>query len=151
MAKWGSLGGAMRRFVVYTRYPCPPTPSQVAAGGNCVVVFTDTLGQSAGQVVNDNFESMTTTTFVSVGGCTPMSQSGSVGPVVVTVSPGTCLMGGDKVSISGSGLKIRDIGGLEEGNSAPDQPTVGVPLEGKDVPVGCSKLGDDLFAGFRNR
>jgi len=79
-------------------YPCPPIAAQVAAGGACVVVFTDVRGQTASEAIDYNFESTTTTTVPPPPGCTPIPVSNTGGPPTITVTPATCLVTDEQVS-----------------------------------------------------
>jgi hypothetical protein len=119
-------------------YPCPPTSAEIAAGGSCVLVFTDVLGQTASEVINYNFESTTTTTVTIPPGCTPESASNTVGSATITVDPGTCLVGGEDVTVTGTGLTPNSLSTLLECNTTAGQPTVATL--GTAVPVGCTSL-----------
>jgi hypothetical protein len=68
--------------------------------------------------------------------CVAQPSHGTQGAAVVTVTPGTCLQGGQIVTITGSGLKPNSPGGIAECNGANNEPTVAVA--GSQVPVGCS-------------
>jgi hypothetical protein len=121
-------------------YPCPPTAAQQAAGGSCVILYTDTLGESAQQTIAFNFNSTTTTTAPPVVGCTPKSATVTTGGATVTVDPATCLVGNQPVKVTGSGLKGGSLGTLLECNTKTPQPTVYVNLATKAVPVSCSTV-----------
>jgi hypothetical protein len=54
----------------------------------------------------------------------------------LTVDPGTCLKGGETVTIRGTGFAPNSPGGLAECNGADGEPTVTV--EGNQVPVSCT-------------
>ncbi len=75
----------------------------------------------------------TTTTTIP---CAAHPSKGTEGKAQVTVNPGTCLKGGETVTIAGSGLASDSPGGLAECNSAAGQPTVTVA--GSQVPVSCT-------------
>lgn len=68
--------------------------------------------------------------------CTAQPSQTSVGTAQMTVDPGTCLTGGQIVTITGSGLKPNSPGGISECNNEGNQPTITV--EGSQVPVSCT-------------
>jgi hypothetical protein len=125
-------------------YPCPPTAAQVAAGGVCNLVFTDTLGETASEAIVYNFDGTTTTTAPPVVGCTPAPSTGTSGAASVTVTPGTCLTGNEKVTITGTGLAKSSIGSILECNGDPAAPTIMDTLAGKGVPVGCTSPANGI-------
>jgi len=124
------------------KYPCPPTAAQVAAGGSCVLVFTDqaTPSESAQLAIAYNFESTTTTTAPAVAGCTPKSATVTTAGATLTVNPATCLVGNEPVKVTGSGLKAASLGTLLECSTKTPQATVYVSLATKAIPVSCSTL-----------
>jgi hypothetical protein len=126
-------------------YPCPPTADQIATGGSCVFESSDNRGQLATIPVtfftSGGTTSTTTTTQV---GCdpSPVTVTGTnpsltpPGTPTLTVNPGTCLVGGTIVSLTGSGYVANSLGLSFECNSDPDQPTV--DIGGGSIPVSCS-------------
>jgi len=122
-------------------YPCPPTAGQIAAGGSCAVVYTDTLGETASATITYTFESTTTTTGAPIAGCTAKPATVTTGSATVTVTPATCLVGNQKVTVTASGLAATNLGSLLECNGATGEPTVFVALANKGVPVGCTAIG----------
>jgi hypothetical protein len=65
----------------------------------------------------------------------------ATGPPSLTADPGTCLNGGSKVNLTGSGFDNNSPGTVLECNSDAGQPTVhlGSPVS-EDVPVSCSGI-----------
>ena len=95
-------------------YPCPPYASQVAAGATCEIMYIDAAGDSATSPINFTSSSTpdtTTTTTSAVGACSQavapatVTGSGTGGTATVTVNPATCLVGGENVTVTASGLK----------------------------------------------
>jgi hypothetical protein len=68
--------------------------------------------------------------------CVAQPSHTTVGTAQMTINPGTCLKGGEVVTITGSGLKLNSPGGIAECNSAGNQPTITVA--GSQVPVSCT-------------
>jgi hypothetical protein len=134
-------------------YPCPPTPSQEIEGVTCAFEFIDNKGQTATGAVSFNppttpttttSTTSTTTTVTIPPGCNPVSvtDSGvntSVTPnttPTITMNPGTCIVDGIVVTLTGTQL-VRDVPGtFLECNSDPNQPTV--DSLGSPIPVSCT-------------
>ena len=131
-------------------YPCPPFQSQVNAGATCEMTFFDAAGQSASapiSFVTNSTPDTTTTTTLPVGACsqavapaTGTAAPGS-GQGSVTVSPATCLVGGQKVTVTATGITpfngtTNPLGTLLECNTDATQPTV--TFVGNAIPVSCS-------------
>ena len=129
-------------------YPCPPTAEQVTAGAQCVLLFALTdassTAESASLAIDYNFESTTTTTSPPIVGCTPAPSSATSGTATVTVTPGTCLTGNQKVTVTGSGLVHSSTGSILECNGDPGAPTINDALAGKGVPVGCTSPANGI-------
>jgi hypothetical protein len=119
-------------------YPCPPTAVQLDVGGECQMVFTEVTGQSADQVIDFLVPSTTTTVLPPISDCDPIPTTDPPGPITVVASPGTCLLNGTPVHVSGSGLVANSVASLLECNADPDQPTVAVL--GTALPVSCSPV-----------
>lgn len=125
-------------------YPCPPTAAQQAAGATCEVEYFDTDGESAGQAIDFNFNSTTTTPPTTVPGCTPASKSVTAtnsktgASATVTVDPATCLVGGMTTMVTATGLAANSEGAILECSNVPNQP--GILLAGQFVPVSCSPV-----------
>lgn len=92
-----------------------------------------TVLSACGTSVTTPRASTSTTTTVP---CVAQSTHGTAGTAELTVDPGTCLQGGEIVTITGSGLKPNSPGGIAECNGASGEPTISV--EGSQVPVGCT-------------
>ncbi|HVC70413.1 MAG TPA: hypothetical protein VNC61_09205 [Acidimicrobiales bacterium] len=123
-------------------YPCPPTQAQVSAGVSCAFVYQDSKGETASIAVSFTtaFSTLptTTTTAAPPVGCTPAPAQNTGGPPTVTVNPGTCLVGGVKVTVTGSGLKASQLGAVLECNTASGEPQVHNALANQNIPVGCT-------------
>jgi hypothetical protein len=125
-------------------YPCPPTAVQVAAGDTCDISLGDEGGDNVVVPIAFNPGSTTTTTSTTIPACDPQSVTVTAAPpdgsATVTVAPGTCLLNGSEVSISGTGLipggADNTLGAVLECNSDPNQPTVSEL--GSALPVSCT-------------
>ncbi len=126
------------------QYPCPPTQAQVAAGVACAMVYQDSRAETASIGISfvapytTTTTTTTTTTAPAPAGCTPTSAANKNGPPTMTVNPGTCLVGGEKVQVSATGLKANQIGAVLECNTATGEPTVFDAVANQGIPVGCS-------------
>jgi hypothetical protein len=129
-------------------YPCPPTQAEVSAGVNCAMVFEDAAGEIYASDITFTTPFSTTpttqptvTTLVKCDGV-PATATGAntkTGTTAsVTVTPATCLIGGQTVTVTGSGLVANNIGSVLECNDDSAQPTVS--YLSNDIPVSCSKL-----------
>jgi hypothetical protein len=107
-------------------YPCPPTPDQGSA--TCEVMFVDAAGETASQPVQISFQTSTTTTTSASSSSTTApcnAKSNTVTAVnpktgtsaTVTVSPATCLVSGQTVTVTGQNLQAGTIGSLLECNA----------------------------------
>jgi hypothetical protein len=140
----GTDTGGVDALTDANNYPCPPTQTQVAAGVTCAMVFRDSKGESASEDISfvEPYSVVTTTTTTTTApppaGCTPTSAQNTGGPPTVTVDPATCLVGNQKVTVSGTGLKASQTGSVLECNVAPGEPTVYNTIASKAIPVGCS-------------
>jgi hypothetical protein len=127
-------------------FPCPPTAGQVAAGANCELEYFDTAGESAGDAIAYGFESTTTTTSppATTQPCNATSNSASAKnsmtgtTATLNVDPATCLVGGMKTTVTGSGFVPDSIGSVLECNGDTGQPVVN--YSGALIPVSCSPL-----------
>jgi hypothetical protein len=131
-------------------FPCPPYASQVAAGATCEILYVDAAGQSASAPISFTAGSTpgtTTTTTMAAGSCPqPVGPAtASAGPGdgsgTVTVDPATCLVGGENVTVTATGLtpfnsSRNPLGTLLECNNSSSQPTE--DLDGSAIPVSCS-------------
>jgi len=118
-------------------YPCPPTAAQQAAGATCVVAYYDAAGETGSQAIDFNYNSSPPTTLAPTS-CMGQPNTVTSGAASVTVTPATCLQGGQVVTVTGSGLNPSDLGGLLECNTATPQPTAWNNTAGEAIPVGCS-------------
>jgi hypothetical protein len=140
----GTDSGGGQAATDASEFPCPPTQAQVAAGVSCAMVFQDSKGETAslsiGFVAPYSTTTTTTTTTTSPppAGCTPRPAQNTGGPPTMTVDPGTCLVGGQKVQVSATGLKANQIGAVLECNTATGEPTVFDAVANQGIPVGCS-------------
>lgn len=101
-----------------------------------IVVLVGSAGLSAcGTTTSSKPKPKAAPSTTSTAPCTPVPSHASQGAAQLTVDPGTCLTGGQVVTITGSGLKPNSQGGLAQCNSA-SQPTVTVA--GSQVPVSCT-------------
>jgi len=114
-------------------YPCPPSAAQGSA--QCVVMYVDAAGDSASAPVT--FASPTTSTTRPTS-CVGQPQSATAGSATLTVTPATCLVGGQLVQITGSGLTTSSEGTLLECNSDASQPVLS--LAGQTIPISCTSL-----------
>jgi hypothetical protein len=88
----------------------------------------------------------TPTTTVALAPCSPVPTTAtgvntSVTPnttATLTMTPGTCITSGTVVTISGSGFQPSSAGTWLECNSDPNQPTVGYPAPGDNIPISCT-------------
>jgi hypothetical protein len=134
-------------------YPCPPLEPQVAAGVSCAMVFQDSIKGGNENAFADisfttPFSTTTTTTTTSppttLVACNgvPKSATGlnkTTGTTAsVTVTNATCLVGGEVVTVTASGLVPKSTGSILECNADPAQPTV--TFLGTAIPVSCSKV-----------
>lgn len=76
--------------------------------------------------------------------CMAQPSTATAGNAQMKVDPGTCLTGGETVTITGSGLKSNSPGGISECNDAANQPTIAV--EGSQVPVSCTSPLDQIVS-----
>jgi len=113
-------------------YPCPPTPTQAS---QCVVMYVDAAGDSASAPITFGSPSTSTT---GPSSCVGQSKSTTAASATLTVDPATCLVGGQVVQITGTGLAASSEGTLLECNSDPSQPTLS--LAGQTVPISCTSL-----------
>jgi len=107
----GNIGASQQT----SAYPCPPSPANLSAGGNCAVVVEDGAGHEASYAI------------------------GITGPVplpTIEVSPSTGLAGGSTVQVTGANFVANQLAGLLECNDATGQPTIS--YDGIAVSVGCS-------------
>jgi hypothetical protein len=114
-------------------YPCPPSAAQSSA--QCVVMYVDAAGDTASAPIT--FASPTTAT-TGPTSCVGQANSTTAGSATLTVTPATCLVGGQLVQITGSGLATSSEGTLLECNSDASQPVLS--LGGQTIPVSCSSL-----------
>ncbi len=151
-------------------YPCPPTAAQITAGDSCVIAFGDQGGDKATQAISfsggsgntgttgdtGNTGGTTTTTSASTTTTTTTSSTSSTtttttpcsaksttsnGSPSLTANPGTCLNGGTKVTVTGSGFDSKSAGAVLECNNDSAQPTVDLPAPiSQTVPVSCSGI-----------
>lgn len=147
-------------------FPCPPTTAQISAGASCVIAFGDQGGDQATFPVTFSTTTTTTTTTASTtttttSGTTTTTSSGSTttsstttttqpcnaksttsgGSPSLTANPGTCLNGGTKVAVTGSGFTKGATGAVLECNNDKNQPTVALPAPiSQAVPVSCSGI-----------
>jgi len=147
-------------------YPCPPTQAQQAAGDTCVMAF-GTLsgsevtapitftGQTTGSSTTTSSTASTTTTTTASSSTTSTTAATSTsstvpcnaqpatvtGPPSMTVTPGTCLTGGTKVTVTGTGFDKNALGNILECNNATGQPTVALPAPvSQSVNVSCTGI-----------
>ncbi|HUI02251.1 MAG TPA: hypothetical protein VLZ77_01835 [Acidimicrobiales bacterium] len=104
-----------------------------AFAGLAVVVLSACGASPSSHPTSASRASTSTSTTVP---CAARPSHGSQGSATITVTPGTCLQGGQTVTITGSGLKPNSPGGIAQCNGADGEPTVAVA--GNQVPVGCS-------------
>jgi hypothetical protein len=129
-------------------FPCPPTAAQVAAGASCEIEYFDTAGETAGQAIAFNFESTTTTTSppATTQPCNAASNSASGknsktgATATVTVDPATCLVGGIKTTVTGTGLVASSTGSILECNNDPSQPVSSYAGGAAFIPISCSPV-----------
>jgi hypothetical protein len=146
-------------------YPCPPTTAQVSAGDSCLIAFGDQAGDQAqfdisfsggggGGTTTTTTGSSTTTTTTAPTTTTTTAQTSttttvpcnaqsktSSGSPSITANPGTCLNGGTKVTVTGSGFTKGATGAVLECNNDRSQPTVDLPAPiSQAVPVSCSGI-----------
>ena len=150
-------------------FPCPPTAAQITAGASCVIAFGDQGGDqstfpiafSTTTTTTTTTTSGSTTTSTTSGSTTTSTTSGSTttsstttttqpcnaksatsgGSPSLTVNPGTCLNGGTKVTVTGSGFTKGAAGAVLECNNDKSQPTVSLPAPvSQSVPVSCSGI-----------
>jgi hypothetical protein len=127
-------------------FPCPPTAAQVAAGASCELEYFDTVGESAGDAIDYGFDGTTTTTSppTTTQPCNATSNSASAKnsstgtTATLNVDPATCLVGGMKTTVTGSGFVPSSIGSVLECNADTGQPVVS--HSGALIPVSCSPL-----------
>jgi hypothetical protein len=132
-------------------YPCPPFASQVTAGATCEITYFDAAGDSASENISFTANSTpdtTTTTTQAVGACqqavAPATESAGAGDGqgTVTVTPATCLVGGQVVNVTATGLtagsSTNSLGTILECNPSTTQPTV--EFSGNAIPVSCSPV-----------
>lgn len=127
-------------------FPCPPTAAQVAAGASCELEYLDTVGESAGDAISYGFDGTTTTTSppTTTQPCNATSNSASAKnsttgtTATLNVDPATCLVGGMKTTVTGSGFVPDSIGSVLECNADTGQPVVN--HSGALIPVSCSTL-----------
>jgi hypothetical protein len=127
-------------------FPCPPTAAQVATGASCELEYIDTAGESAGDAISYGFESTTTTTSATATTqpCNATSNSASAvnsstgTTATLNVDPATCLVGGMRTTVTGSGFVPNSIGSVLECNGDTGQPVVN--HSGALIPVSCSPL-----------
>lgn len=110
-------------------------------GRRPIIAILAVAGALAGCATASSSKPPTTTTeaalpTTSTLPCVAQPSHTTVGGAQMTVDPGTCLRGGQVVTVTGSGLKPNSPGGLSECNSTSDQPTISV--EGSQVPVSCT-------------
>jgi hypothetical protein len=123
-------------------YPCPPTQAQLNVGASCVIEFLDNKNQLAIRTISFKGQgttpttTTTTTTTTTIAGCDPAPRTVTANGSTVTVNPGTCLVNGQTVSLTGSFLTPNAAGEFIECNSDPSQPTVAIDTA--NVPVSCS-------------
>jgi len=135
-------------------YPCPPLQTN-GAGASCAIdVFEAAPAtKSAFEDVSFTTAFSTTTTTTTIPGCTAQAGSvtapgskGTSGQGTATVTPATCLSGGQVVSVTMSGLS--EAKGTEasvlECNTDANQPTV--VFAGATVPVSCTPVTQYLFS-----
>jgi hypothetical protein len=84
----------------------------------------------------------TTTTTPPTVPCTPASTSSTGGPPSLTADPGTCLTGGTKIAITGSGYDAGSLGIVLQCSNDASQPTVSLDIIGNTevVPVSCTGI-----------
>jgi hypothetical protein len=125
-------------------FPCPPTQPESDLGVSCVFEFFDNKGQEAISTVSFRSSgpgttipgSTTTSPSTTLPGCDAVPVSATGGSASLTATPGTCLVSGTHVSLTGSGFTANSSGSILECNSSPDQPTVSTL--GDSLPVSCS-------------
>lgn len=131
-------------------YPCPPTEAQVDAGISCAIVFLDTKKHKHESAYSDiSFTTAyttttTTTTTTSDPNCPQVPVAAASGGATITLTPGTCLVAGTVVTLTGTGLNPSDLGSVMECNSAVGEPTAWNTVAGQSIPVGCTDPTDDL-------
>ena len=77
---------------------------------------------------------------VSAPACNPQ-QEGVVGPPGLELDPGTCITGGELLTLSGSGFTPSGLALDQQCNNDPNQPTVDLePPVDEVVPVSCSGI-----------
>jgi hypothetical protein len=96
---------------------------------------------STGATTTTTTSSTTTTTSTTLP-CAGQPATASSDGVTMTVTPGTCLIGGAVVALSGSGFDPGSLGVVLECNDDASQPTVTMSVVGsaETLPVSCSGL-----------
>jgi hypothetical protein len=150
----GATGNSLADAV---NFPCPPYQSQVNSGAMCEIMYVDDAGQSATEPIGFTQSATpdTTTTTTTLPGTCPVpvvsataTGTGSGGSGTVVVNPATCLVGGQSVTVTATGLKpynasTNELGTVLECNSNASQPTV--LFAGEAVPVSCTKVTAATF------
>jgi hypothetical protein len=133
-----SSGGAAATDAA--NYPCPPTSAQASA--QCVVMYVDAAGNTASAPIT--FASSSSTSTTGSSSCTGQSKSATGtntttgASATLTVNPATCLVGGQVVQVTGTGLAASSEGSILECNSDSGQPTVS--FAGESIPISCTKI-----------
>ena len=131
-------------------YPCPPTEAQIDAGVSCALVFQDAKKHTRESAYADiSFTTAystttTTTTSTTDPSCPQVPVAAAAGGATITLTPGTCLVAGTVVTVTGTGLNPADLGSIMECNTAAGEPTAWNTVAGQAIPVGCTDPIDDL-------
>ena len=106
------------------KYPCPPA----SASANCVIMFVDAAGDKATAPISFGFQTTTTSTTAPSGSTTTAACDAKPASVTatnpktgnqatVTVTPATCLVSGQTVTVTATGL-APSLGSILECNAA---------------------------------
>ncbi|MGH9017219.1 MAG: hypothetical protein ACRDY1_05680 [Acidimicrobiales bacterium] len=119
-------------------FPCPPTAAQGSA--SCVVMYIDAAGDSAtsGPITFAAPSPPAPTTCTGQANSVSATNATTGASATLTVTPATCLVGGETVQITGTGLAAGSEGTLLECNSDSSQPTLS--LAGQTIPISCTSL-----------
>ncbi len=102
------------------KYPCPPTPTQEAAGDTCVLAIGDQAGDRAIGTVLFGTETLPTSTTATTGG----GSTSTTGSTTTTTSPTSTLT---KTQVSASGVTLGPASSVSDTVTVRGTPTHGSP------------------------
>ncbi|MGH9018224.1 MAG: hypothetical protein ACRDY1_10805, partial [Acidimicrobiales bacterium] len=128
-------------------FPCPPTAAQQSEGDACGIVYIErnlsltrsiSFRSATGPTTTTTVTSTTVPVSTTTQPCDPVPATATAtsGSGTLTVDPGTCLVNGGVVSLTGSGFADDSPGTFQECNNDPNQPTVS--FDGNPIPVSCT-------------